>query len=163
MIYAATITTPSDTAEASSQETVIKVTKGLLWRVEIEFPPGCAGLLHVAIFDGSYQVVPASPGETIHSDAALIGFDDLYMKASEPFTFQVVTYNLDDTYDHTIQVRLAMASSEAFMSRYLPSMQWDNFRKLMSEIYTDQQQRRNEQLRQGFNQLNIGRDGTRQT
>lgn len=133
MIYAATITTPKNTAEADALETVLSVTRGLVWRIEVEFPPGCSGLAHIQIFDGSYQLFPATPGESFHGDGVTIGFDDLYLKDAAPFVFTVKTWNLDETWGHTLTLSLGMASSEAFMSRYLPSMTWEKFRDALAE------------------------------
>ena len=146
MIYAATITTLANTSKATAKQTVLKLTKGLIWRVDIEFPPGPSGLLHTQIFDGSYQFFPATPGSSFHSDANLIGFDDLYYKTSEPFEFVIKTWNLDETWQHTLQVRIGVASNEAFMSRYLPSLTYDRFADTLAEIKADQEKVKTIQL-----------------
>jgi len=142
LIYAATIQTEANTTEANAVRTILRVSKGLVWRIEVEFPPGCSGLAYLQIFDGAYQMFPSSIGEGAHSDAAIIGFDDLYMKSSEPFEFVIKTWNLDDTWNHTLQVRLGMASSEAYMSRYLPSASWESFSKMIASAEAEQEKQR---------------------
>jgi hypothetical protein len=114
--------------------------------MEVEFPPGCAGLTHLRILDGSYQMYPASVGETFASDGSVIGFDDLYMKSSEPFEFVIEGWNEDTAWDHTIQVRIAMASAEAFMSRYMPSLQWQKFSEIMTSAAAEQEAERQRQI-----------------
>lgn len=148
MIYTSTITTDANTSEASAKETVLRVGKGLIWRIEVEFPPGCAGLAHLKINDGSYQVFPATPGETFASDGTVIGFDDLYLKNAAPYEFLVTTWNLDEAWSHTLQVRVAMASSEAFMSRYMPSISWDKFNKMMTQAALQQAKDKEDQIAQ---------------
>jgi len=146
MIYTASITYSKGQSEATLTRTTLRVGYGLVWRMEVEFPPGCAGLAHVRILDGSYQMYPATPGETFASDGAVIGFDDLYMKASEPFSFMIEGWNEDTAWDHTLQVRVAMASQEDYMSRYMPSLQWRKFSEVMAEVVAQQQRERIAQL-----------------
>ncbi len=146
MVYSVTITTDANTTKVNAKKTVLKLTKGLVWKIEIDFPPGCSGLLYTQIFDGSYQVFPASPGTAFHSDNQLIGFDDLYLKTSEPFEFVIKTWNLDDTWPHTIQIHLGMASSEAFMSRYMPSKTWEKFQDVLLQVTKDQEAVKKKQL-----------------
>ena len=139
MVFSISITTSNGTAKADAKRTVLKVSKGLIYRIEVEFPPGCSGLQHAQIFDGSYQVYPASSDDSFHSDARVIGFDDLYLKTAAPYEFTIKTWNLDDTHDHTVQVRIGMASSEAFMSRYMPSISWEKFSKVLAGAAVEQE------------------------
>ena len=139
MIYASTITTDAGTAQADAKKTILSVTKGLVYQLGVEFPPGCSGLQHVQVFDSKYQLYPSSIGESFHSDDSLIGFDDLYYKTSEPFEFIIKTWNLDETWDHTIQVRIGFVSSEAFMSRYIPQLQVDQYQRILEEIKATQE------------------------
>lgn len=99
---------------------------------------------------------PATLGETFSSDGAIIGFDDLYFKSSEPFEFIIEGWNEDTAWDHTIQVRIAMASSEAFMSRYMPSLQWEKFREAMALAAAEQEKAKADQLKQLQSDLDFG-------
>lgn len=146
MVYSVSISTDADTSEVDAIRTVLRVGKGLVWRIEAEFPPGCAGLAHLKIMDGGYQVFPASPGQSFASDGTVISFDDLYLKDSAPYQFDVLTWNLDEYYSHTLQIRIGMASSEAFMSRYMPSVSWEKFNKSMIEAAQIQQAEKDAQL-----------------
>ena len=148
MIYTATITIDANTAEVDAVRTVLRVGKGLIWRIEVEFPPGCAGLAHLKINDGLYQLFPATPGESFASDGTVIGFDDLYLKNSAPFEFVITTWNLDEAWPHTLQVRVAMASAEAFMSRYMPSVSWDKFNKVLADAAKAQAEEKQRQIDQ---------------
>ncbi len=146
MIYSATIKTEANTAKVDTVNTVIRITKGLVWLVEVEFPAGCSGLAHIQIFDGKYQLFPASPGDSLHSDGAVLSFDDLYLKQAAPFQFVIKTWNLDETHPHTLQVRIGFASSEVFMSRYMPSVTWDKFNESLKLAAQEQERLRQEQI-----------------
>ena len=154
MIYSASITTDANTAKVDAVVTDIIVTKGLLWLVEVEFPSGCCGLAHIQIFDGSYQLFPASPGDSLHSEGAVLSYDDIYFKTAAPFVFSVKTWNLDDTWNHTLQIRLGIASSDAAMSRYLPAMAWEKFAEYLAKAQADQERLRAEQAQILLQQLN---------
>ena len=140
MIFSSTITTVANTLEANAQITRLSVAKGLVYKFEVEFPPGCCGLLHCQVLDGSYQVYPTSRDDSFHTDARIISFDDSYLKTAAPFEFTIKTWNLDETYEHKMQVRLGMASNEAFMSRYMPSISWNKFQSVLAKAALEQEQ-----------------------
>jgi len=134
MIYSADITTPKNTAKTSLKKTVINVTKGLVYKVELCFPSGSAGLLGAAVFDGLFQVWPASVGEFFTGDDDAIAFDDMYLKEAAPFEFQCYTYNEDDTYSHALAVRIGLVSKDVFLARFLPQKSYDYFVKLLRQM-----------------------------
>lgn len=134
MIYTANITTPKDRAKTNLKKTVLKVTKGLVYKVEVFFPPGSAGLMGVAVFDGLYQVWPSNVGEFFIGEDQEIDFDDLYLKESAPFEFQCYTYNTDETYPHFVSVRIGLVSSEVFLARFLPTKGHDYLVKLRRQL-----------------------------
>jgi len=146
MIYAASITTSKEGSEEQAASTVLPVTPGLLWLLEVDFPPGCCGLAHIQIFDGLYQVFPATPGESFHGDNFTLHLEDLYFKQAAPFEFVLKTWNEDEKWDHDLQVRVGMAMGRAEMSRYMPALAWENFQELMAEAITKQEETRQLQL-----------------
>lgn len=139
MIYVSSIVTSKSVSESPGKLTRVEVSRGLVYRVQIVFPPGPLGLLHCQIYDGSYQFFPATPGESFHSNDEVISFDELYLKENEPLNFTVKTWNNDDTYQHEIQVRIAMASKEEFKSRYMPSISWERFSEILQEAESQRQ------------------------
>ena len=138
MIYQATITTPANTPESNKLKTILKVTKGLVYRVEVYIPPGASGLHHITVNDGNFQMIPTSIGESLTGDNILIAFDEVYLKLTEPFEFQIYTWNDDDTFDHTVIIRVGMVSKEIFMARYLPTYAYDYQVKIMKKLQEEQ-------------------------
>lgn len=123
MIYGGVISTPANTAASSPVKTVYQVTEGIVYHLEVIFPPGSCGLLHVQVFDASYQMFPTTLGESFSGDNYPFKLDVLYAKDDSPFQFTVVTWNLDDTYSHDVSVFLSLETSEDFKARYLPMLQ----------------------------------------
>lgn len=120
------------------EERQLHVTKGLVHAVSLYFPPGCCGLAGVAIFDGSYQVWPSTPHHWYIGDGDIINLIDLYLKQSPPYLFVVKGYNTDDTFQHTIQVRISLVSGAHYMAHYLPHIQMDMLAKTLTAIETEQ-------------------------
>lgn len=139
MIYTANITTPSETAVTALKRTTITVTKGLVYKVEFYFPSGSKGLMGVAVFDGLYQVWPSSPGEFFVGESQLISFDDMYLKKSPPYNFTCFTYNLDDTHDHLVAVRIGLVSQEVFLARFMPTKGHDYLSDLLKKMEAEKE------------------------
>lgn len=137
MIYTANITTKEDTAKTSLKKTTIRVTKGLVYKVELYFPAGSAGLMGVAVFDGLYQVWPSSVGEFFVGEDQLISFDDLYFKEAAPFEFQCYTYNVDEEHPHFVSVRIGLVSSDLFVARFLPLRVKQSMASIRGQIEKD--------------------------
>ena len=142
MIYAYDITTVANTTQSSPKRTTLKVTKGLVYQVEVEFPPGPLGYCHVSIHDGGYQIWPSNSEFDFHGDNGYITFPDTYLKLVAPFEFTAVTWNEDDTWPHTIHIRLGMVSDEVFMARFLPSLSFDKMLTVLDEAQKRQEEQR---------------------
>ena len=137
MIYAKQVTTPANTAMLDAIKSTLRITKGLIYRVEFHFPLGSAGLMGVMITDGNYQLWPSSVGEWFTGDQIVIAFDDVYLKEASPFEFQIYTYNLDDTYEHLINIRIGLLTKELFQARFLPSLAYKDFTQIRKEYKVD--------------------------
>lgn len=133
MIYTGNITIPANTPATLPTEMRIPITLGIIYKIELQFPPGCGGLAHLVINDGGYQVWPSTPGTDFATDDYTVSFEDTYLKQAAPKELQVYGYNEDETYQHIIQVRLGVASKDIFMARYLPTMSYDYFMQIMKK------------------------------
>ncbi len=145
MIYAASITTPANTQADSPLLTRLKVTGGLVYQFELDMHFGAAGKLYAAVWDGSYQVWPSSPGEFFHGDNLHVSFPDTYLKNVAPYEFTVYTYNLSSDYSHEVQVRIGLVDEEVFVARFLPTYAYDYFVQLLDNLSMQQQARKEKQ------------------
>jgi hypothetical protein len=108
VFYDYALTIPANTTAASPSELEISLTHGVIHRVEIEFPAGCAGLAHLAVFLREFQLFPTNPGREFASDDHVIAFDDYFEMFEPPHNLLLRGYNTDDTYSHTITVRIGV-------------------------------------------------------
>lgn len=108
MIYRKSITTAANTAEADKQAATFKICKGIIHQIDIVFPPGCGGKLHLAINHGLHQVWPINPDENFASSGETISFEEYIEVNYEPFELTVYTWNLSTTYSHEVIIRLGV-------------------------------------------------------
>ena len=112
MDYTKEITIPKNTPESQALKIKLKVPKGVVHKVSISFPYGVAGLARVQIFRASTQVWPTTNGEYYTGNGVTIEFNEYYEVKEEPLYFTIKAWNLDDTYDHTITVRIFMLEED---------------------------------------------------
>lgn len=108
MLYRFAVTVPSGTPQASPVSHRLRLTYGVVEKVEVTFPAGCAGLVGVRILHREHVVWPTSPDEWFVSDDFTISFPEYFPIDEDPFELEVHAYNLDETYDHTIILRFAV-------------------------------------------------------
>ena len=77
------------------------------------------------------------------------------MKSARPAELVIETWNTDDTFDHTLNVRVGVAMTEAEMSRYMPALAFKDFNKLMAEFMASQQKVRETQIKEALNAIKI--------
>jgi hypothetical protein len=133
MVYSKTILAPAGGSEGALEQEDMAITLGLIYQVEIYFPPGSSGLLHCRIMDGGYQAWPSEPGESFFGDNTLITFPDLYFNRSPKKVLSIRYWNEDDTFEHRFLVRIGQASDEVFIASYLPTLTIDSIRKLLQD------------------------------
>lgn len=89
----------------------LKVTAGVITHLAIEFPAGCAGLAHLRVLRGGYQVWPVDIGEWFMSDDHVIEIDTHYKLMDHPLQFRIEGYNEDETNYHVLTVRVELTEA----------------------------------------------------
>lgn len=118
MFYSFDLEIPANTAEDEPVELTAGLTWGVLTHVELEFPPGCAGLAKVAILHRRHQIWPTNIDRWFYTDGRIISWDDFFELLEPPFDLVLLGYNDDDTYPHTPIVRFEVLPLVAAMARY---------------------------------------------
>ena len=139
MIYTATVTSVKDTASTSPDKTVLQVSRGLIYKIDVYFPPGSAGLMGVKIMDSIYQMYPSTPGTWFVGDNNTISFDDVYLKESGPYVFDIYHYNTDDTNSHSVIIRIGMLTKTRYMARFLPDLSFTAMKDYFAGIAAEQE------------------------
>lgn len=121
MIYGGTILTPKNTLQIAPLNTVFSVQAGIIYVVKVYFPPGSSGLLHMQIFDASYQAFPTTLGQSFSGDNIDFSFDETYDKSNPPSNLIVRTWNTDTDYDHELSVYIGQVSKDEYIQRFVGS------------------------------------------
>ena len=109
MLYKQAVTIPSNTLETAPIRHKMSLTAGVIDKVSIEFPAGCAGLAGVRILENEFQLWPLTPGQWFVTDDFTIEFTEYHKIEAEPFALYIEGYNTDSTYDHTITVSISVS------------------------------------------------------
>ena len=112
MFYEFDLTIPADTPAASPEELEVPLSAGTVTRVEVQFPPGCSGLVKVAVFRSGHQVWPGDPDEAIKGEDALVWWPEDYDLDDPPHAFLLRGWSPGTAYDHTITFRFALLPLE---------------------------------------------------
>jgi len=105
MFFDFSLTIPHNTTYAQPVSLLCPVSPGVVDRLMLIFPTGCAGLAHVRIYRASHQVWPTNLDGSFASDGEFLDFTENYVLDNEPYAFVLSGWNEDDAYDHTVIVR----------------------------------------------------------
>jgi len=85
----------------------------VLQRVEVMFPDGCAGLARCQLYQGSFQIGPTNPGGDCRGNGFPVSVDLSYDMEANQAAWYWYLWNLDDTYDHTLTLRMVTCLRES--------------------------------------------------
>jgi hypothetical protein len=108
--YEVDVTSPANTPATNPTQVLIRLQKGVIVQWEVAIPPGVQGLTGSYVRRGGHQIVPANPDAYLKGDDDRITWQDNYVLEDEPLTLALLTWNLDDSYPHTITFRINVVS-----------------------------------------------------
>lgn len=108
MIYTAHITTPANTAATAPVVTNLQLVRGVIHLVEFEFPPGNQFLHRLKVLREGRSLFPTNPDGYLTADGNLIAYREYVEIRDIPTRLRIETWNLDDTYDHAVLVRVGV-------------------------------------------------------
>lgn len=108
MIYTLAVPCPRSTPKAAPVESEIEIHPGVVTKVDVLIPAGCAGLLHVQIVRNLAQVWPPYEDADFTGDGTHWSFPEEYHAIEPPYSFVARVWNDDDTFAHTAYVALSV-------------------------------------------------------
>jgi len=108
MFYDFVLTVPANTAVADPAEKRMKLTAGIIHRVEIDYPIGTRALVHVKVLRGGHQLFPTNPSGDIATDGHVVAWDE--HEELSPGDTELVAYGWStaNTYSYDIAIRLGI-------------------------------------------------------
>ena len=122
MYYEQILLIPRNTLITAPVVQDLPVTSGNLQHVEVFFPPGCAGLAHLSIWYWGRQIWPSNPDSFFTADGLAIAFDQDIDIVDPPYIFQLLGWNEDDTFPHSLIVRMSVIPQDRTMAYLLSSL-----------------------------------------
>ena len=113
MFYVFAVTIPANTAATAPVEQHVDLVPGVIHRVELQFPRGCVGLVHVQVWQEFHQLFPTNPGADFATDGFIIAWNDAHELVDGQARLTLRAWNLDDTFPHTIPFRFAVLAAPA--------------------------------------------------
>jgi len=115
MLHSKHILIPANTTSSNPKITRFKINKGVIYRVWVDFPPGCAGLVRLRMYHEGHPFLPVDKDAYITGDNFVFVYPVFYEVLEEPMIISVECWNLDDTYSHTIHVQLLVINKSWVM------------------------------------------------
>ena len=112
MFYDYAILVPAKTARRDAEPQDLELTKGVIHRIEVQFPIGCRALAHCVLEHEGHQFLPTNPDGNFASDGYVIPIDEYYELKTDPYKLKAICWNEDDTYPHVITIRVGILSKE---------------------------------------------------
>jgi len=131
MYYDFAVTVTAGKTEAAPVVEILKLTAGIIHRVEMEFPAGCRGYVYCKLFHQEHQVWPTNPQGTFRGEGYIIPIPEYYALTTAPYSLKAVAWSRDATHNHTLRVRVGLLTEEELEPLIELPAQFQKFFKLL--------------------------------
>lgn len=111
MIWAWDITIDANTTEASPKSQILKISAGVITKLDFKYPAGCHGMVKVRIRHGESQLIPLSLDEWITGDDETVPFPEYFELSTPPYQLKFIGCSPGTSWPHTVTVRLSVLPS----------------------------------------------------
>jgi len=134
-LYQKTINISANTLQTNAVESVLKINKGVIHKIEVQFPSGCAGLVHCQILRNRTQIAPLNLDENIASDGKIISWREFIEFNTNPTELVIRSWNEDDTYSHQITIYVHMLPKFVLV----PSASTEGILRTLNNVFNENQ------------------------
>ena len=115
MIFVHNISTLANTPQTDPQETLLPLGLGIIHRVDVGFPPGALGQVHVVIDRDGRQLYPSNPQGNWAWNDIYLQHPDFFPLEVEPFAVVARTWNDDTSFDHAVTLQFLILPREILL------------------------------------------------
>ena len=109
MGFAWDITVPKNTTITDPKEQILKLTYGVIVKIDIKFPRGCHNMVKIRLTRGGLKnVCPMNPDEWIIGDNETVSFPMYYEIEDRPMQLEFTAISPETGYEHMITVRVSL-------------------------------------------------------
>lgn len=124
MFYDYSFKIPLNTPRYPIYTKEVYLTPGVIHRIEIGFPAGCVGMVHLQIKLGNFIIWPLNSADDFSGENYTIAFNEFYEIDTEPFILTLHGWSKGTAYPHTLRVRFGilpkkvLAPEETFIQAF---------------------------------------------
>lgn len=130
MKYIKTISTPITTYATKPMTTKLKVWKGVIHEIEVEIPPGHAGLTKLQIFVGGHIIFPTNEDDYITGNGSVVKGRFFIELGKGTNVIDIKTWNTDETISHKHIVRIGVLPKGILMPEIMLSQIMESLTRL---------------------------------
>jgi hypothetical protein len=108
MFFAWDIDIAAGTLEAEPIIQILKLSAGIIVKVEIKFPDGCHGMVKIKLLRNEAQLIPLNLGNWVTGDAETVTTPEYYELSETPTQLKFIGCSPGTTFKHTITVRITI-------------------------------------------------------
>lgn len=112
MLYEYDLVVPANTLAASPASLEMPLSRGIITKIEAQFPAGCQGVVLVVVRRALHQVWPTNPDGQLKANAYVISTPEHYELLESPYQLQAYGWSPGTTYSHTITLRFTVLLPE---------------------------------------------------
>lgn len=119
MLFSWRITVAKGYPTTPKASTDLRIARGIITRIEVQFPKGCAGLVHAQICHGLHQIFPKNADQDIASNGETVSSMESLEILTPPYLLKAWTWNTSTLFDHIICVRVEVLPKRGFLGGVL--------------------------------------------
>lgn len=108
MLYKRQISTAANTTKANAVKTQIRAWAGVITKIQVRFPPGPRGLLHVVIKLGGIQIFPIDILTDVAGEDEPVTSEEFVVMSKGWNNLNIFTWNESTKYSHDCIVRITV-------------------------------------------------------
>lgn len=112
MRFVQRLTVAVGSTQSSPSTDRIRLIKGTITNIEIEFRPGCAWYVYVVIHDRILQIAPSNPEAAFCADDYVMNFTMNYPMIDAPYDLHLIGWSTGADYEHIITFRFDVDTKE---------------------------------------------------
>ena len=103
---------PYENKETNPHTEILKLSYGVITKVQIVIPDGHKGLAHLVLKYHESQLYPLSRGEDYHGDGIPVEFEDMFPLYVEPYELKAIGWSESVKYAHSFLVSVNVLRPE---------------------------------------------------
>lgn len=108
MFFAWDIIIDAGTPENASVTQILKLSSGIIIKVDLKFPDGCHGQVKVRLLRNEQQLIPLNRDDWVTGDAETVTTPEYYELTETPTQLKFIACAPLTSYDHTVTVRITI-------------------------------------------------------